>query len=604
MQGPAVVQPAPPRRRSSSTTRPRPMSYSGDPGAQYWASGMGPPYQSPLDRGPGPPPSASAYRNMQQYQQLPHMPPYMGPQTGYYPPQYPNQTSAAFDMPRPDMPSRNSSYYGTRNQPPPLITQDLREKPVHSARYPQTKAPPQQLQLHDEPYESSGSECSSDEDYDQSRNSRALVTQSQSKPKRSKSQRRRPRLPHASTTTAVDRLAERRQSIVVPDPPKDRGRSSRTKTTTRGISASRPAAPPREIKSYESPTARVFVNSTKERRRQSTQVYDKMYEQYAQARAIEERLAKAKALEEAAHARAEEERRAKAELRAQKEQQRAQEEQQRAKEEYVAREMARLRLEQQYEAAQRAEQRIEQRAEERAEQKRQQKRASKVYYHQPVVFDDYGQEEEEEIEEPPMPLRSGRRRPTDVEGRRPRERDIETKSKTTAAEDYISAQRGSQSTYADQSYKVAKRASRIPSGPSESGSSRDEKQSLSARTVATNANNEIRLRVDASAPLSLSFNGDMEGRTLQLLPAENGMADIVIGNARGGEDTYHTSERSSIMGNNRRPLIASQARRDAEEMTERSSRSSRSRRENREREIRDDREGPRQVLRRRTDYRH
>ncbi|PVH96684.1 HET-domain-containing protein [Periconia macrospinosa] len=39
---------------------------------------------------------------------------------------------------------------------------------------------------------------------------------------------------------------------------------------------------------------------------------------------------------------------------------------------------------------------------------------------------------------------------------------------------------------------------------------------------------EIRLRVNINAPLSLSFNGDMTGRTLQLVPTEPGMAEIVI----------------------------------------------------------------------------
>lgn len=40
---------------------------------------------------------------------------------------------------------------------------------------------------------------------------------------------------------------------------------------------------------------------------------------------------------------------------------------------------------------------------------------------------------------------------------------------------------------------------------------------------------EIRLQIDASAPLNLQFNGDMEGRSLQLIPGEDGLADLVIG---------------------------------------------------------------------------
>jgi len=307
----------------------------------------------------------------------------------------------------------------------------------------------------------------------------------------------------------------------------------------------------------------VVVNNTKANRRSSSQIYEKMYEQYAQQKAMEERYAKAKAHEEQiAHQRALEEAEA------------------RAREEQL-----------------------------KAEQRRKQ-RTSKVYYQPPKEFDESEDESESESEEEerPTPLRNGRRRPTEVENRKGKERIVEAKNKAMAAEDYIIAQRGSQNPYADQIHKAAKTASRIPSGPSESASSRSngsDKQSQSARTVTTsNGGNEIRLRVDASHPLSLSFNGDMEGRTLQLLPAENGMADIVIGNARGGESTYHGSERGSVLGTKQKALMASQARRDAEEMTERSSRSGRSRREGREREIRDDREGQRHVLRRRTDYRN
>ncbi|KAF1840227.1 uncharacterized protein K460DRAFT_205203 [Cucurbitaria berberidis CBS 394.84] len=554
MQGAAVVQPAPPRRRSSSTARQqRPMSYSGgDPGTQYWVPGMPAPYPSPPQER-GPPPSASAYRNMQpQYPQAPQVPPvpsYMVPHNqpnGYYPPQFPsNQTSPPYDLQsRPDLSTRNSSYYGTRNQPAPLVTQERRDPPKYSARYgsqpqsatTQTKFPT--LQLQDEAYEGSETESSSGEEEDQ-----------------------RPSLRRPNTTQVVDRL-ERRSSIVVPERPKDRDRASRTSNASaRRASVSRPPGPDRQTQSYDTRTARVVVNNTKTNRRQSTQIYDKMYEQYSQAKPTGERHAKAKALEE----------------------------------ESKALELANARaLEEQY----------------KAEQKRQ-RRNSRVYYPPPEFDDD--EEEEEEVEERPAPLRNGRRRPTDADSRKGKERIVETKNKRTelAAEDYISAQRGSQTPYNDQIHKAAKRASRIPSGPSNSESSRSngsDLQSQSARTVATNnGGNEIRLRVDASAPLSLSFNGDMEGRTLQFTPAENGMADIVIGNARGGESTYHTSERGSVMGSSsRKALVTSQARRDAEEMTERSSRSGRGKREGRgDREIRDDRDAQRHVLRsRRTEYRN
>ncbi|KAI4670459.1 uncharacterized protein J4E79_000741 [Alternaria viburni] len=60
-------------------------------------------------------------------------------------------------------------------------------------------------------------------------------------------------------------------------------------------------------------------------------------------------------------------------------------------------------------------------------------------------------------------------------------------------------------------------------------------QSLPSRsTLKYDDNNEIRLRVDASQPLSLQFefDGDFEGRTMRLVPTEDGMADLVISPGR------------------------------------------------------------------------
>jgi hypothetical protein len=149
------------------------------------------------------------------------------------------------------------------------------------------------------------------------------------------------------------------------------------------------------------------------------------------------------------------------------------------------------------------------------------------------------------------------------------------------AEAYQQRTRGTNDPLVDTIHKAAKRASRVPSNPSDNGSNRSDDRktrvSQSARTTVTNGggNGEIRLRVDASAPLSLQFNGDMEGRTLQINPAENGMADIVIGNSRGEENSY-VSERGSTVGN-RKSLVAGSARRELEEASVRSSRSSQSR---------------------------
>ncbi|KAF2251822.1 hypothetical protein BU26DRAFT_245187 [Trematosphaeria pertusa] len=161
------------------------------------------------------------------------------------------------------------------------------------------------------------------------------------------------------------------------------------------------------------------------------------------------------------------------------------------------------------------------------------------------------------------------------------------------AEAYQRHTRGSNAPVIDQVHRDAKNKPRVPSGPSEGSSRSSDKKSRvsqSNRTTVTNGggNGEIRLRVDASAPLSLSFNGDMEGRTLQINPADNGMADIVIGSSRGSENMYR-SERGSVLGSSKKSLVAN-PRRDAEESSVRSGRSSQGRRE-----------GERRVLRRRRD---
>ncbi|KAI4689399.1 uncharacterized protein J4E88_002751 [Alternaria novae-zelandiae] len=64
-------------------------------------------------------------------------------------------------------------------------------------------------------------------------------------------------------------------------------------------------------------------------------------------------------------------------------------------------------------------------------------------------------------------------------------------------------------------------------------------------TVISNGNNEIRLKVNSSAPLSLQFNSDLEGRTMQLIPTEDGMAELVIRGANPeNEITYGSTRRS------------------------------------------------------------
>jgi hypothetical protein len=155
-------------------------------------------------------------------------------------------------------------------------------------------------------------------------------------------------------------------------------------------------------------------------------------------------------------------------------------------------------------------------------------------------------------------------------------------------EAYQQRMRGSATPLNDQIHREAKRGSRIITGPSEAGSSRskgsDKASRVSHRTTATNgASNELRLRVDASAPISLQLNGDLEGRAIRFEQAEDGMADIIIANTQGEERTYR-SERGSLLGSSRRSAVnrsdrSEELRSRADEQSIRSSRSSQGRRE-------------------------
>jgi hypothetical protein len=179
--------------------------------------------------------------------------------------------------------------------------------------------------------------------------------------------------------------------------------------------------------------------------------------------------------------------------------------------------------------------------------------------------------------------------------------DMDSSSKlrdqAEGVEAYLQRTRGSETPLNDQVHRAAKRGSRIVTGPSDAGSSRSkgsDKASRVSHTTNGGGGGEIRLRVDASAPLSLQFNGDMEGRTLQINPTEDGMADIVIGgNQRGDERTYR-SEKGSVLGSSKRSVVnrsdrSERPRRDPEDASTRSSRSGQSKRERelRERELRE-----------------
>jgi hypothetical protein len=90
---------------------------------------------------------------------------------------------------------------------------------------------------------------------------------------------------------------------------------------------------------------------------------------------------------------------------------------------------------------------------------------------------------------------------------------------------------------ADQSYEVARtRSKRNSVGPSEAESS---------RSRGSDNNGEIRLRIGNDAPVTLSLNGDMEGRVLQLVPMDDGSNELVISGNNRSENTYR-SERGSV----------------------------------------------------------
>jgi hypothetical protein len=559
-QGPAVVQTAR-TRRSSSISRPRPQSFAGDPSAGFWVPGMPAPYPSPPQER-GPPPSFSAYQNMpnmpnmqhmQNMQYPQHIPPYMGGQQGGYYPQQPQQ----FDgQQRPSLSARGSSNYG-RSQPPPLITQEDTSK--YSARYGQPPTPndnhmrgahpslpkPKLLQYgeHDDDEDSESESSDEEPEYDERearrRQQAARVLMPPPNLKRDQSQRRPP-LAHAKTTQVVERLEsdrreKRRQSIVVPDRavPRERQRERER--------APQVSAAPLRRASVSRPPAHRSTQSEYDTRQARVVVNDsrtnrrKSYQVYD------------KTYDDFVRSRA-------------------------AEEQYNA---------------------------EKKREKRASQRIIVQERHVPGQFEDDEESEEEEELEPVRILAPRQRRKTESDPRKGKA-TAEVKNRRTehSAEEYINATRGSRDPYADQINKAAlKKASRKPSLPSESGSSNSNgsgRASQSNRTTMTSAtNNEIRLRVDGTMPLSLQLSGDMEGRTLQLVPVENGMTDLVIGggNARSNESVYHSERGTVQVNNNRRSMIVGQGRRDAEDASERSSRSARSSRRDRDeiREVRDER---------------
>lgn len=562
MQGSTMIQPAQTRPRAFSTSR-RPMSYHGNPAPDHYASGMPAPYPSPPQEY-GPPLSMSAYPMHQQQQQQHQMAPFamMGatPPSHFYQgsnlmAQHLTQTSPPYDQQRPPLSARTSSAYPARRPVSALVTHDSQpdQSALPSARYGNAPQPvrqdryPPPKQLTQAQYDSeSSSEYESEEEYLPV----APPPKQLMAPPKIKSKSRpdpRPILRKANTTQVTQVYNNRReqperherrpsvtQSQQLPERPRMKDtRAPRVSTAppSRSISVSRPKAQRATQSAYDTPKARVIVENPRTSRRQSYLAYEQSYgRSYDQEYDDDETDSE------------------------------EEEDFERERQEQRAHQARQRQLAERAERAEREkEERQRQLAEREKEERRHRRRSTQIYADGGDAI-------------PVIESKSRRRTDASLGGN-------QTTKVMDDVEAYQQRIRGTQEPLSEQIHKVAKqRAARVPSDPD-----RKTRISQSAKTTVTNGNNngEIRLRVDASAPLSLSFNGDMEGRTLQINPAEDGMADIVIGGQRGEDDVYH-SEKGSVRAK-RRSLIADSARRDAEVVSVQSGRSSQGRRE-RERE--------------------
>jgi hypothetical protein len=209
------------------------------------------------------------------------------------------------------------------------------------------------------------------------------------------------------------------------------------------------------------------------------------------------------------------------------------------------------------------------------------------YYKPPRLSDSEGEEEEseeedagdeeEEVELLPAPAPSRSRRPADnnrYQAKRQANQRLKRQSRTTIVhhhpppKPFISESEKEVSEGDEEDVKADPHI--VPS--TENYLKRSAKQSQLNRTAVTsNRNDEIRLRVDASAPLSLAFNGDKGGRTLRMVPVENGIADTIIGGPRSREEesTHQGSERGSERG----ALVITEPRRHSDEILKDSPRS-------------------------------
>jgi hypothetical protein len=509
------------------------------------------PDPSPPQEPRGPPPAISAYP-IQNMQNMQYPMPYMRQpisQGGYYrPQQYPS--AQHYEHPqRPPMSARGLSSQGPRSFPAPIITQVIDEP---SSKYSSARlAPPptpvkqhhqqSQIRLAYKPkpkfIQASGSKYEdkdkdSDEDAFEGEEEHNEEYDAREEGRRSRQDRalmpppalrrgqsqKRPSLSQTKTAPAVDR----------PDRHESRRKSIVVPDplSARELEQDHPmrlqsVSRPAHQKAqpeYTTAQTRVEVNNSKSNRRQLYQAYEMAQIEYAKARQAEA-------------------------------------------------------LEEQY----RAERQREKRASWAVVQQR----------HIPGQFNDDDEDEEEDEQPARQVLRAGSTlRKTDAgEERTRKERLPEPKNKraVTAAEEYIMSTRGSRDPYANSINKATKRKSRMIYERPDSRSSGSGKQSQSNRTTMTsNTANELRLRIDTAQTINVQLSGDMDGRTLQLVPAGDGKTDLVIGSARG-EGTVYNSQRGSIMGtssnSNRRSMIEGQGLRETEEVSERSFRSGRTKRE-------------------------
>jgi hypothetical protein len=136
------------------------------------------------------------------------------------------------------------------------------------------------------------------------------------------------------------------------------------------------------------------------------------------------------------------------------------------------------------------------------------------------------------------------RRDIDVASPMPTDQLFDAMRRREAATDeHINAIHGSKDTNVNQSYGIGRMPSRVAPTPQIRKSNKENQ--------SAEENSEVRLKVDGNKPLSLYLNGELEGRTMALLPLdENGMAELIIRGKNRAEKEYF-SEKYSTKGANR-----------------------------------------------------